>query len=107
MIGEGEKQHYFLTKDFNRFVYDHPIHRGRKHFCHYFLHVFITEETLKRHIKVCFKVNGKQTTKMPKKGEYGKFKNSERKMKSIFTIYVDFESILVSEDNVKQSPNES
>ena len=34
-------------------------------------------------------------------------KNSERKMKSIFTIYVDFDSILVSEDNAKQSPNES
>ena len=49
-------------------MYDHSVHRGRKHFCRYCLHAFITEEILKRHIKDCFKINGKQTIKMPKKG---------------------------------------
>ena len=44
---------------------------------------------------------------MPKKGEYVKFKNYERKTKSPFLIYADFESILVPEDNGKQNPNES
>ena len=44
---------------------------------------------------------------MPKKGEYVKFKNFERKIKSPFMIYADFESILVPEDNGKQNPNES
>ena len=44
---------------------------------------------------------------MPKKGEYVKFKNFERKIKSSFTIYADFESILVPDDNAKQNPNES
>ena len=34
-------------------------------------------------------------------------KNYERKVKSPFIIYVDFESILVPEDNGKQNPNES
>ena len=38
---------------------------------------------------------------MPKKGEYIKFKNLERKVKSAFVIYVDFESILVPEENEK------
>ena len=33
--------------------------------------------------------------------------NYERKVKSPFIIYVDFESILVPEDNGKQNPNES
>ena len=44
------------------------------------------------------------TTKdyMSKKGEYVKFKNYERKIKSPFIIYVGFESILVPEDNLKQ-----
>ena len=37
--------------------------------------------------------------KMPKKGEYIKFKNFGRKIKSPFMIYADFESILVTEDN--------
>ena len=36
---------------------------------------------------------------MPKKGDYLKFKNSERKIKSFFMIYADSEKILVPEDN--------
>ena len=41
---------------------------------------------------------------MPEKGEYVKFKNYQRKMKSPFLIYADFESILVPKDNKKQNP---
>ena len=36
-----------------------------------------------------------------------KFKDFGRKIKSLFMIYADFESILVPEDNEKQNPNES
>ena len=43
---------------------------------------------------------------MPKKCEYDKFKNFERKIKSPFLMYPDFESILLPEDNGKQNPNE-
>ena len=39
-----------------------------------FLHAFVTEEILKRHIKDCFKINVKLTIKMPKKSESVKFK---------------------------------
>ena len=67
--------------------------------CHYSLQAFITEEILKRLIKDCFKIHGKQRVTMPKKVEYVKFKIYERKIKSSFTIYADFESILVPEDN--------
>ena len=49
-------------------MYDYSLHLEKKHFCWYCLHVFITEEILKRHIKNCFKINGKQMIKMPKKG---------------------------------------
>ena len=55
-------------------------------FCHYCLQAFSTEEILKHHIKDCFKINGKQRIIMPKKGEYDKFKNDERKMKLPFII---------------------
>ena len=64
-------------------MYDHLLHRGRKHFCCYCLHAFITEKILKRHIKDCFKIYGKQTIKMPKKGEYAKFKNFKEKSNQI------------------------
>ena len=44
---------------------------------------------------------------MPKKDECVRFKMFERKIKSPFMTYADFESILVPEDNGKQNPNES
>ena len=53
------------------------------------------------------KINGKQTVKILKKSEYVKFKKFERKWKSPFIIYPDFESILIPEDKGKQNPNES
>ena len=56
-------------------MYDHALHRGRKHFCYYCLQAFRTAEKLKCHIKYCFKIHGKQIIKMLKKGEYIKFKN--------------------------------
>ena len=43
---------------------------------------------------------------MIKKGEYVKFKNHKRKIKSLFIIYADFKSILVSDNNGKQNPEE-
>ena len=98
--------HYVLIKDFNTFMYDHVLHRGRKHFYHCCLPTLSTKEILKRHIKDCFKINGKQRFLMYKKGKYGKSRNYERKIKSTFMIYTDFEFILVPEDNGKQNPQE-
>ena len=58
-------------------------------------------------LKDCFKINRIQRITMPKKVEFVKFKNVERKMKSPFMMYSDFEIILVLEDNRKQNRNES
>ena len=44
---------------------------------------------------------------MYKKGEYVRFKINERKLKSPFMTYADFESILVPEDDEEQNPEES
>ena len=44
---------------------------------------------------------------MPKKGEYIKFRNFERKVNSPYLSYGDGESILVSEENEKQNPEAS
>ena len=72
------------------------------HFCRFCLQAFSTEEILKRQIKDCFKINGKQRITMHIKGEYVKFKNYERKIK--FMIYADFESTWVPDNNEKQNP---
>ena len=72
-------------------MYDQSLHRRGKHFCRYCLHAFTTKEMLKCHVKDCFKINGKQTIKIPKKCEFVKFKNLERKVISKFMIYKDSE----------------
>ena len=60
LTGEKGMRHCVLIKDFNTFMYDHTLPRGRNHFCHHCLKDFSTEEILKQHIKHYFKTNGKQ-----------------------------------------------
>ena len=87
LIGEEGKRHNVLIKDFNTFMHDHTLHRGRKH-C-YCLQAFSAEEIIRHYIKDCFKVNGKQRITMPTKGEYVKFKNYEKKNKvTVYNLYI-------------------
>ena len=72
-MGKEGKRHYVFVKDFNTLMYDHSLHRRRKHFFLYCLQDFSTEEILKIHIKSCLKINGKKRIKIPKKGEYVTF----------------------------------
>ena len=44
---EYGKRQYVPIKDFNIFMFDHTLHRGRKHFYRYCLHAFSTTEVLK------------------------------------------------------------
>ena len=52
LIREEHKKHYVLIKDFNTFMYDHTLRRGRKLECY---------------INDCVKINVKQRIKMPKR----------------------------------------
>ena len=62
-----KKIHYVLIKYFNTFMYNHNLHCSKKRFCHYCLQALSTQEILKRYIKDCFKINGKQKIIMLKK----------------------------------------
>ena len=68
LIGKEGKIHYVLIKNFNTFMYDNTLHCGRKHFCHYCLQAFHTENILKSHVKDCFKMNDKQMIGISKGG---------------------------------------
>ena len=57
LIGEKEKKHYVLFKDFNKVMYDYTLDRGWKHFCLYCLQASRTADALKCHIKYCFNIN--------------------------------------------------
>ena len=70
LLQEKGKSYYVLIKNFNTSVHDHTLHRGRKHFCYYCLQAFSAEEILKCHVKDCFKINGKQRVRIPKRGAY-------------------------------------
>ena len=83
------------------------IGKKKIYFYRYCLHVFSTEEILKRHIKVCFKINGNKRIAMSKEDEYVKFKNYERKIKSLFIIHAHFERNLVPENSRKEKPEQS
>ena len=44
LIGEDGKKDYVLMKNFNTIMYDHTLHGGRKHFCCYYLQVFLPQK---------------------------------------------------------------
>ena len=106
LLHEKGKSYYVLIKNFNTSVFDHTLHRGRKHFHCYCLQAFSAEEALKCHVKDCFKINGKQRVRIPQRGEYVD-SNIMREIKSPFVFYANFESVLVPEDNGKQNKDES
>ena len=60
IINRRRKEILFFIKDFNTFMYDHTLHRGKKHFSCYCLQALSTKGILKYHIKDCFKINGKK-----------------------------------------------
>ena len=57
LIGEQGKRNYVLIKDFNTFMYNHTLHRGRKHVCHCCLKAFSTKGILKCHVKDMLKID--------------------------------------------------
>ena len=44
---KGEKKHYVLIKDFNKFMYNQTKHKERKHFCMLCLQCFSSERVLR------------------------------------------------------------
>ena len=73
--------YYVLKKDFSTLMYNHALLHRKKQFYRYCLQAFSTEEILKHHIKVYFKINGKQKIITPIKSEYIKFNNFEKQKK--------------------------
>ena len=86
LTGEESNRHYVRITNFNTFRSDHTLRRERQHFCRYCLQTFSTEEILKRQIKDWFRINDTQSINMPKKFEYVRLKNFERKIKSPMQI---------------------
>ena len=106
LITEGEKKHYCLLKNFNKFMHNQTKNNGRKHFCMYCLQGFSSERVLNNHKVDCIEINGKQSIKMPAPGSTVAFKNYRRQLPAPFVIYADFEAITEKVSQKKKSHTE-
>jgi hypothetical protein len=95
----GEKSHYYLIMDLNRFLSRSKTHRAQMYFCSYCLHRFNKEKYLKEHEQFCSEqfcsTHGAQSVELPisSKNVMLEFKDDEKTLKVPFLIYADFETI--------------
>ena len=108
LITKGEKKHYVLIKDFNKFMYNQTKHKEMKHFCMHCLQCFSSERVLNNHKNNCIQVNGVQAVKMPDKdNNILKFNNFHKQQQVPFVIYADFEAITEKISGCKPNDDKS
>ena len=119
MITNGEQWHYIALKcvrtddGFNR-----PIrslswlfsgitanHHG-DFYCLNCLHSFRTDNSLKRHEKLCDN-DDYCDVEMPTKNKTLKYNHGEKSLKVPFTIYADLHCLLIKQQSCQNNPNES
>ena len=100
LIKDENNSHYAYIKDFNKFMCNKTKDKNEKHFFRYYLQRFSSEKVLQEHKKVSLEINVKQSVKL-RSGPV-KFKNYLKQLTVSFTIYPDFESVVIgaqSNDN--------
>ena len=106
-IEEGDKSHYVLIKDFDRFMFSFNDHKEKKYFCLRCLHCCSSASVLEDHKQDCLLLNGAQAIKMPEAGSKIYFKNHKKMLPAPFVIYADFESITEKIDGCLPSDDKS
>ena len=105
-LEEGENSHYCWIKNFSRLASNNKGYNngGKKHYCHWCLTPFASEEKLEHHkSNGCAQLSDEVKAVMPKKDNaFVEFKNHSNQIKAPFCIHADFECILkpiVSDQN--------
>ena len=106
-IEEGDKSHYVLIKDLDRFMFSFNDHKEKKYFCLRCLHCCSSASVLEDHKQDCMLLNGAQAIKMPEAGSKIYFKNHKKMLPAPFVIYADFESITEKIDGCLPSDDKS
>lgn len=93
-LKRGDKSHYCLIKNLNRFLSRTKTHRGQTFFCSYCLHGFQRERSLSKHQQYCSS-HGAQRVELPipYENDILEFKDYGKTLKVPFVIYADFETI--------------
>ena len=106
LITKGKEQYYVLIKGFNKFMYNQPKHRERKHFC-MCLQCFRYQKALINHKENCITIHGTHAIKMPKADDMVYFKSYQKELTAPFVIYADFMLLMKRYTNVNQKNDKS
>ena len=103
LIRSEQKSHYVVIKNLSRLLAGRTAHAGNELFiCKYCLYAFTSEILLENHEVVCLE-HPAQKVVYPNLGEnILKFKNFGKTLEVPFTIFADFESILLRTSDPKK-----
>ncbi|GFX35652.1 uncharacterized protein TNCV_3175941 [Trichonephila clavipes] len=105
LISNQEKRHYCLIKNLNRLLSDLTQHKSESFYCNYCLHRFVKKSILDAHIVDCRK-HKEQKIKMPE-NKWLEFENFKFNLPVPYTIYADFESLIVKINSCAPDPERS
>ena len=87
--------HYCLISNMNKLLFSQTKHDHKCFYCDYCLHRFSTAQLLSDHVPNCTPFGEQKTTMPDHKDRIMPFKNYSYTLKHPFTIYADFESLIV------------
>ena len=103
LIKSEQKSHYVLITSLSRLLAGRTNHRGQSFVCTYCLLSFSKEILLKKHEDLCSK-HPAQKVIYPTSGDnILKFKNFGNSLKVPFTIYADFETLVIPNEDLKKT----
>ena len=106
LIEEWGKKHYCAIKNRSRLLSMlNSNHREREHFCIYCLHSFHSKEACFKHMEYC-QDHDFCHVKMPKEEKkWLMYQDGSKELRLPFTMYADFECILVPFQGCARDPN--
>ena len=87
--------HYVVIKSLSRLLYGRTNHQQKSFVCKFCLYSFTKKESCTTHEEVCSQIPAQVVSYPNEHNKYLKFKNFGNGLRTPFTIYCDFESLLV------------
>ena len=87
--------HYVVIKSLSRLLHGRTAHDGKMHVCRYCLYSFTKKEACTAHEEVCCDIPAQVVSYPNEHNKYLQFKHIANGLRTPFTIYCDFESLLV------------
>jgi len=106
-LQQGEKTHYCLIRDLDKFLSRTKTCNKKSYFCHYCLQGFTRDDLLQNHIEHCSKFDP-QHVELPKENDcILEFSDFSKQLEVPFVIYADFEKFAQRMDTYLPDPAKS